>query len=55
MSYVQVQTNRDGEGREATYVHVATSEWDAVKRRSVQRRLYGLGVPFVTLPVKVQP
>ena len=21
----------------------------------VQRRLYGLGVPFVTLPVKVQP
>ena len=40
MSYVQVQTNRDGEGREATYVHVATSEWDAAKRRSVQRRLY---------------
>ena len=40
MSYVQVQTNRDGEGREATYVHVATSECDAVKRRSAQRRLY---------------
>jgi transposase len=40
MSYVQVQTNRDREGREATYVHVATSEWDAAKRRSAQRRLY---------------
>ncbi|NCB64501.1 MAG: hypothetical protein EOM52_13110, partial [Clostridia bacterium] len=40
MSYVQVQTNRDGGGRETAYVHVATSEWDAAKGRSVQRRLY---------------
>lgn len=40
MSYVQVQSNRDRVGRKATYVHVASSEWDPVKRRSVQRRLY---------------
>lgn len=40
MSYLQVQKNRRQQGKEFTYVHLATSVWDARKGHSVQKRVY---------------
>lgn len=40
MSYLQVQRNRGKKGGQFAYVHLARSVWDAVRGRSVQRRVY---------------
>jgi hypothetical protein len=40
MSYVQVQDGGEANKKGAKYVHFAWNEWDAKRRRSVQRRFY---------------
>jgi hypothetical protein len=40
MSYIQVQKGGRANRKRAKYVHLAWNEWDANRRRSVQRRFY---------------
>ena len=40
MSYIQVQEGGKANTKRAKYVHLAWNEWDARRRRSVQRRFY---------------
>ena len=40
MSYLQIQRNQRKKGGQFVYVHLARSVWDAVRGRSVQRRVY---------------
>ena len=40
MSYLQMQRNQRKQGGQFVYVHLARSVWDAVRGRSVQRRVY---------------
>jgi len=40
MSYIQIQGGGRANAKGSKYVHLAWNEWDAARRRSVQRRFY---------------